>query len=242
MHSNPAYDITQDLGTPGCWFHKRDQDRDVHAELRHADRWIQVTHLRNRRLTAANTAGGDTWQQTHSPNDNPQAVTWDRATPMSPRHSNNFDAMSLSSATSVVQDTCTASNSMVAIRYVHRWIKVPDVLQWRPNTGVPTQKWTLCGLLHCWTWSIWYGVAHTARVVGHVLNENDVYVLPLPANSPDLSPIEHVWDEMEHGLRRLPQQLGRDLIQVPQDFHARVIGSMRRRCTAVINAQWGHTR
>jgi hypothetical protein len=23
MHSKPAYDITQDLGTPGCWFHKR---------------------------------------------------------------------------------------------------------------------------------------------------------------------------------------------------------------------------
>jgi hypothetical protein len=35
---------------------------------------------------------------------------------------------------------------------------------------------------------------HTARVVGHVLNENDVDVLPWPANMPDLSPIEHVWD------------------------------------------------
>jgi hypothetical protein len=87
---------------------------------------------------------------------------------------------------------------------------------------------------------------------GHVLNENDVDVLPWPANSPNLSPIEHVWDEMERRLRHLPQQptnlqqLGRDLIQVwndiPQDFHAHVIGSMRRRCTAVINAQGGHTR
>ena len=93
---------------------------------------------------------------------------------------------------------------------------------------------------------------HTARVVGHVLNENNVDVLPWPACSPDLSPIEHVWDEMERRLRHLPQQptnlqqLGRCLIQVwndiPQDFHARVIGSMRRRCTAVINAQGGHTR
>ena len=170
-----------------------------------------------------------------------------------------------------------------------------------------TDIWTLRRLLHCWMWSIWWGIfwwcgvalhhniapfvsmwmaislgryrdeiiepivipflrqhgpgitfqhdnarPHTARVVHYVLNQNNVNVLPWPANSPDLSPIEHVWDEMERRLRQLPQQptdlrrRTRALIQVwndiPQDFHTHVIGSMRRRCTAVINARGGHAQ
>ena len=48
---------------------------------------------------------------------------------------------------------------------------------------------------------------HAARVVSDFLEQNDVNVLPWPAVSPDLSPIEHVWDEMDRRLRRLPQQL-----------------------------------
>ena len=92
---------------------------------------------------------------------------------------------------------------------------------------------------------------HRARVFHCVFNQNNVNVLPWPANSPDLSPIEHVWCEMERRLRQLPQQpkdlwqLARTLIRVwndiPQDFHTHVIGSVRRRCTAVINACGGHT-
>jgi transposase len=31
-------------------------------------------------------------------------------------------------------------------------------------------------------------------------------VLPWPAVSPDLSPIEHIWDEMERRLRHLPNK------------------------------------
>jgi transposase len=31
-------------------------------------------------------------------------------------------------------------------------------------------------------------------------------LLPCPAVSPDFSPIEHVWDEMERRLRHLPNQ------------------------------------
>ena len=90
---------------------------------------------------------------------------------------------------------------------------------------------------------------HNARVVQQFMNENEIEVLPWPANSPDLNPIEHVWDEMERRLRRLPQQpsnlqeLAGDLVNIwndiPQNFHANVVASMRRRCTAVINAEGG---
>ena len=43
---------------------------------------------------------------------------------------------------------------------------------------------------------------HVARVV----TQQNVNVLPWPAISPDLSPIEHAWDEMERRLRQLPNQ------------------------------------
>ena len=93
---------------------------------------------------------------------------------------------------------------------------------------------------------------HTARVVQQFLTQNNVNVLPWPARSPDMSAIEHVWDEMDRRLRRSPnppatlQQLQQRLQQIwnniPQHCHARLVHSMRRRCVACINAAGGHTR
>lgn len=47
---------------------------------------------------------------------------------------------------------------------------------------------------------------HVARVVKDFMTQQKVDVLHWPAVSPDLSPIEHVWDEMKRRLRRLPNQ------------------------------------
>jgi transposase len=81
------------------------------------------------------------------------------------------------------------------------------------------------------------------------LNDNHLRTLPWPALSPDLSPIEHLWDELGRRVRNglnppeTLDELRRALIQewnnIPQAF---IIGSMRRRCQAVINARGGHTR
>jgi transposase len=68
---------------------------------------------------------------------------------------------------------------------------------------------------------------------GHISGENNQWcsamcLLPWPAVAPDLSPIEHVWDEMERRLRHLPNQpvtlaeMGPGLIRIwnniPQTF------------------------
>ena len=93
---------------------------------------------------------------------------------------------------------------------------------------------------------------HVARVVTDFLTQQNVNVLPWPAVSPDLPPIEHAWDEMERRLRQLPNQpvilaeLSRALVRIwngiPQAFFTNLVGSMRRQCNACITANGGHTR
>ena len=93
--------------------------------------------------------------------------------------------------------------------------------------------------------------AHTARLTTQFLQQNNVNVLPWPAMSPDMNPIEHVWDQMGYALARLnvrPRnvvELRQAVLQawqnIPQFRIRRLIDSLRRRCTACINAEGGHT-
>ena len=93
---------------------------------------------------------------------------------------------------------------------------------------------------------------HVARVVRDCLTQQNVDLLPCPAVSPDCSPIEHVWDEMERRLRHLPNQpvtlaeMGLALIRIwnniPQAFFNNLVRSICRRCQASIDANGGHTR
>ena len=91
-----------------------------------------------------------------------------------------------------------------------------------------------------------------ARMTRDYLEDANVTVLPWPANSPDMNPIEHLWDHLDRHLRQLVplpgnrQELEQALINIwngiPADVIRRLTTSMRRRVLACIDAQGGHTR
>ena len=100
---------------------------------------------------------------------------------------------------------------------------------------------------------------HTVGVVHNWFEEQGIPLLKWPPYSPDLNPIEHLWHLMKCWLQKHHpelcsggkseadwQALGKAIVEaweaIPQSTIDNLIGSMNRRCQAVIDAQGWHTK
>lgn len=92
---------------------------------------------------------------------------------------------------------------------------------------------------------------HTARLTATFLARNHVNVLPWPAVSPDMNPIEHIWDELGRRVRTnhqidnvndLARALQVEWRALPNVLIRRYVHSMRRRIRACTASFGGHTR
>ena len=93
---------------------------------------------------------------------------------------------------------------------------------------------------------------HRAMVTNEYLQAETIVRMEWPARSPDLNPIEHVWDMLQVTISARPvkpitikdlrQALLEEWVRIPQDSIRGLISSMRRRCQSVINANGNHTR
>ena len=93
---------------------------------------------------------------------------------------------------------------------------------------------------------------HCSRAVTAYLQNEAVTYVPWPAMSPDLNPIEHIWDMLGRrilageppvqNIRQLEAALHREWQQLSKQDIRRLTGGMRRRVEAVIQARGGYTR
>jgi len=93
---------------------------------------------------------------------------------------------------------------------------------------------------------------HAAHETKRWLSEHRIKVLDWPAYSPDLNPIEHLWNEMDHRLRKLPGNISNkdDLWnkiqqvwnEVDIEFCLKLIDTMQQRIADVLKASGGYTR
>ena len=93
---------------------------------------------------------------------------------------------------------------------------------------------------------------HTSRVSRDFLTQNNIRVLPWPSKSPDLNPIEHLWDVLGRRVRSRdapPQTVDAMFEALQEQWRAipraeirKLIQSVPRRCEEVIRKQGGHTR
>ena len=93
---------------------------------------------------------------------------------------------------------------------------------------------------------------HRSRLVTDFLNNNAITKLPWPAMSPDINPLEHVWDIIgrkvrkrdppPQNLRQLEAALHEEWRQLPLERFRRLVRGMRRRLDAVVRVHGGSTR
>ena len=95
--------------------------------------------------------------------------------------------------------------------------------------------------------------AYTTCVTMDYLEQNNINVLPWLSKSPDLNPIERLWDQLDKRVRQrqlpapqtldqLRQMLQQEWRTIPRNNVRNLIESMPRRCRAVLAARGGHTR
>ena len=93
---------------------------------------------------------------------------------------------------------------------------------------------------------------HRGRIITEYLQNLGVERMEWPAVSPDLNPIEYLWDQLGRAVRArvtnatmladLRQILVEEWDAIPQQCVTRLVTSMRRRCQAVVAAYGSSTR
>ena len=89
---------------------------------------------------------------------------------------------------------------------------------------------------------------HVARICTQFLEAENIPVLAWPAYSPDMSPIEHVWDALDRRIRQrvpvpanieqLRTAIEEEWTNIPQATINNLINSMRRRCGCTAWGKW----
>jgi len=86
---------------------------------------------------------------------------------------------------------------------------------------------------------------HASKLVKKWFMDNEVDVMKWPSQSPDLNPIEHLWEVLDRRIRTrtftktagLFKALQEEWTKITIDVLVKLVDSMPRRCQAVIDAK-----
>ena len=86
---------------------------------------------------------------------------------------------------------------------------------------------------------------HTSAHVKEFFTSKKIKVLEWPSQSPDLKPIEHLWEELDRRIRKRKFSRKKDLMaylaeewkEIPLTVITKLIDSMPERCVAVIKSK-----
>ena len=93
---------------------------------------------------------------------------------------------------------------------------------------------------------------HTSKKAKNWFEDNNIQLMSWPAQSPDLNPIEHLWEHLKcclqqyptppKGIHELWDRVSEEWNAIPPEVCQNLIESMPRRIQAVIRAKGGHTK
>jgi len=93
---------------------------------------------------------------------------------------------------------------------------------------------------------------HTSRQTRTFIEETEIILLPWPGQSPDLNPIEHIWDELERHVRsrkdkpknitELETFLQESWSQISGSVYQKLVSSMENRVKAILKSRGFLTR
>lgn len=102
-----------------------------------------------------------------------------------------------------------------------------------------------------WTFQQDNAPCHTSRFTSNYFLRNRIRVLDWPPQSPDMNPIEHLWDELERRIMKKPKATSLDDLytklaevwyEIPPEVCENLVDSMPRRIEALIKARGGATK
>ena len=100
-------------------------------------------------------------------------------------------------------------------------------------------------ILRGWTFQHDNDPKHTSKLVTELLAQKKVCFLERPSQSPDLNPIEHLWEHIERKISVRKPSNQHDLFElikctweeIPIDVLINLVDSMPHRCNAVVAAK-----
>ena len=93
---------------------------------------------------------------------------------------------------------------------------------------------------------------HTSKIAYKWFEDHGIEIMEWPAQSPDLNPIENLWQHLKSqltgyksppsGVFELWERAAEEWAKIEVEECQKLIESMPRRCAAVIRAKGGHTK